>query len=126
MDSKLSMTQSIQISIQKITSKEKGTQSAETSYVECSKLSKENVMSDNPATIVSKEETMIAKLMSILTMPKYKLTPCIPDMLNFTKEALSAVPDFTIEHKEHGMVVWDDPIDVRSLNIDKIVSFTLP
>jgi hypothetical protein len=39
-------------------------------------------------------------------------------MLNFTKEALSAVPDFTIEHKEHGMVFWDDPIDVRSLNID--------
>ena len=44
-------------------------------------------------------------------------------MLSFTKEALSAVPDFTIEQKEHGMVVWDDPIDVRSLSIDKIVSF---
>ena len=56
-------------------------------------------------------------------MPKYKLTPCIPDMLNFTKEALSAVPDFTIEHEEFGMVIWDEPIDVRSLNIDKIVSF---
>ena len=62
--------------------------------------------------------------MPILTTPKYKSKLCIPDMLNFTVEALSAVPDFTIEHEEHGMVVWDDPIDVRSLNIDKIVSFT--
>ena len=45
-------------------------------------------------------------------------------MLNFTKEALSAVPDFTIEHEEHGMVVWDDSIGVRSLNKDKIVSLS--
>ncbi len=44
-------------------------------------------------------------------------------MLNFTEEALSAVPDFTIEHKVYGLVLWDDPIDVWSLNIDKIISF---
>lgn len=75
-------------------------------------------MNTYPVTIVSKNETMLVKHMLILTMPKYKQKQCIPDMLNFTKEALSAVPDFTIEHKEHGMVFWDDPIDVRSLNID--------
>ena len=44
-------------------------------------------------------------------------------MINVAKEALSAVPDFTIEYKEHGMVVLDDPNDLRGLNIDKIVSF---
>ena len=56
-------------------------------------------MSENPMTIVSKGETMLAKLMPTLTMPKYKFRPCIPDMLNFTKEALSAVPDFTSSMK---------------------------
>ena len=66
---------------------------------------------------------MLVKHMPTLTMPKYKLKPCIPDMLNFTEEALPTVPDFTIEHEEHGMVVWDDPIGVRSLIIDTIVSF---
>ena len=66
---------------------------------------------------------MLAKLIPILTMPKCKLTPCIPDMLNFTKEALSAVPDFTIEHEEFGMVFWDEPFHVLLLNVDTIVSF---
>ena len=80
-------------------------------------------MSDNPVTIVRKGGTMLAKLILILTMPKYKLTPCIPDMLNFTKEALSAVPVFTIEHEEFGMVIWDELVDVRMLNVGTIVSF---
>ncbi len=74
-------------------------------------------------TIVNKEETMLANLLPILTILKYKLTPCIPDMLNSNKEALTAVTDFTIEHKEFQMLVWNEPIDVRSLNVDKIVSF---
>ncbi len=63
------------------------------------------MMSDNPVTIVSKEEIMLEKFMKILTLQQYKLTPCIPDMLNFTKDELSTIPDFTIEHEEFGMVV---------------------
>ena len=59
--------------------------------------------------------------MPILTIPKYKLTPCISNMLSFIKEALSAVPDVTIEHEELRMVVQDEPVDVRSFNGDKIV-----
>ena len=61
--------------------------------------------------------------MPILTMPKDMLTLCIPDMLHFTEEALSAVLDFRIKDEEFGMAVWDKPIDVRSPNVDKIVSF---
>ena len=56
MESKSSLTQSIPDSIQKITSNETGTQSAETSYVECSKLSEENVMADNPVQMSVKKK----------------------------------------------------------------------
>ena len=45
-------------------------------------------------------------------------------MMNFTKEQLSAVTDFTIGHDKFEMVVWDGTVDVRGLDIDKIVSIS--
>ena len=105
-------------SSQNVATKAVGPRSVESIAEDSLKLSEENAMPIFPVMFVSKKGTVLVKHMPILTMPKYKLKLCIPDMLNFTKEAFSAVPDFTTEHKEHGMVFWDDPIDVRSLNID--------
>ena len=98
-DSKLSISQSIPNSSQNVTTKAVGPHSAESKAGDSLKLSEENVMLTYSVTIVGKKETMLVTHMPILTMPKYKLKPCNPDMLSITKEALSAGPDFTMSMK---------------------------
>ena len=88
-------------------------------------FTEENVSSDSKeGTIPRKDNTTIKEILPKLTKQNYQMSPSVTEMMNFTEEQLSAVSNFTIRNPEFGMVVWDDTVDVRRLDIDKIVSIT--
>ncbi len=74
--------------------------------------------------IPRKDNTTLVKILPKLTKQDYQMTPSITEMMNFTEEQLSAVSNFTIQNPEFGMVVWDDTVDVRRLDMTRL--FQLP
>jgi hypothetical protein len=58
--------------------------------------------------------------MPIFTKEGYKCKPSLKEMSQMTEEEISALPHFEISNMS-GKIEFDGPIDVRGLNLDKIV-----
>ena len=58
-----------------------------------------------------------------LTKEGYYMDPSIQKLSRMTEKQLSEIEEFTI-YNSHAKVIFDGFTDVRSLNIDKIVSFS--
>jgi nuclear pore complex protein Nup98-Nup96 len=52
---------------------------------------------------------------------KLSTNPPLPDLQEMTDEQLSSVNGFEVIHSEHGSIKWIDAVDLRGLELDKIV-----
>jgi len=56
--------------------------------------------------------------------PNIVTCPSLEDLRVMPEHQLAAVVDFEIEHVVYGRIIWDGPLDLRGLDLDKVVRFT--
>jgi len=56
--------------------------------------------------------------------PEMRTSPRFEDLCAMTEKQLSSVSDFEIEHVQYGQIKWDNPVDLRGVNLDEIVCFS--
>jgi len=59
-----------------------------------------------------------------LLNPEIRTVPEFKDLQQMTERQLASVPDFEIEHVQYGQIKWDDPVDLRGVQLDDIVRFS--
>jgi len=59
-----------------------------------------------------------------LSNPEIRTEPMYKDLCQMTESQLSNIVDFEIEHVQYGQIRWDEPVDLRGVNIDEIVRFS--
>lgn len=51
----------------------------------------------------------------------YYTEPPIEDLTRMTEEELAAVPNFTVTRPGHGTVVWLEPVDLRGIDLSRVL-----
>jgi len=59
-----------------------------------------------------------------LSNPEMRTSPRFEDLCAMTEKQLSSVADFEIEHVQYGQIKWDNPVDLRGVNLDEIICFS--
>jgi len=59
-----------------------------------------------------------------LSNPDIRTDPMFKYLCAMTERQLASVADFEIEHIQYGQIKWDQPVDLRGVNLDDIVCFS--
>jgi len=59
-----------------------------------------------------------------LLNPEIRTEPEYKDLCQMSERQLSNVMDFELENIQYGQVRWDEPVDLRGVNLDEIVRFS--
>lgn len=90
--------------------------SGEKKYNENKNRSNGNVRSEDSA-----EKVVPSSNPPKLTNPHLSTSPSIEALSKMSDAQISAIKGFEITHSEHGSIKWIDEVDLRGLDLDKIV-----
>ena len=93
-------------------------------------ISESNTMnseSDKDSSSTTKELDLPSKpqssLLPIFTNPKRILNPSLEELKELSETELSRVEHVSITEPGIGRVEWEEPVDLRGLNLDDLVTF---
>lgn len=82
----------------------------------------DSILSEETSQMKIKEELAPEEMLPKLTKDGYNLSPAIHQLSRMTEEELSAVENFCIWN-QFAKVKFEDDVDLRNLDIDRIVNF---
>ena len=73
------------------------------------------------ASLTPIEEPKVSTAAPLLTKPGYVISPSLAELQTMSEEELSRVEHVSICVEEVGKVEWEEPVDLRGLDLDKLV-----
>ena len=73
------------------------------------------------ASLTPIEEPKVSAAAPLLTKPGYVISPSLAELQTMSEEELSRVEHVSICVEEVGKVEWEEPVDLRGLDLDKLV-----